>query len=315
MTNYWKRLKSYPYLYHLVLIAGSRCRTAAGGALRHAARHAPRAAPHGARLHGSRTRRRGAAGAAQTASNCASTTRCSFRAYDGGVVLDQLPHEGTQVKGRPHGLCDDQLVLAEEGRGSLTWRGVRSGRPRICSKSPDWRSDRLVYQPDMATNYVLEQRVDGRPIEAGTKRQIEMGSGVTLYVGVAEGDSVVVVPKVIGGVAARGQKPPVGAGVQRRSGRLRRGDRPAEPEGCTCLRPAARAGICDGSGFEVGLRLTLDAEKVARESAASDKQAQALSEEQERRRAELRRFAGRGRGAPPCRGVAARRRDGERRGG
>lgn len=22
MTNYWKRLKSYPYLYHLVLIAG-----------------------------------------------------------------------------------------------------------------------------------------------------------------------------------------------------------------------------------------------------------------------------------------------------
>ena len=40
-------------------------------------------------------------------------------------------------------------------------------------------------------------------------------------------------------------------------------------------------------GSEVGLRLTLDAEKVARESAASDKQAQALSEERERRRAEL----------------------------
>ena len=32
---------------------------------------------------------------------------------------------------------------------------------------------------------------------------------------------------------------------------------------------------------------TFDAEKVARESAASDKQAQALSEERERRRAEL----------------------------
>ena len=40
-------------------------------------------------------------------------------------------------------------------------------------------------------------------------------------------------------------------------------------------------------GSEVGLRLTLDAEKVARESAASDKQAQALSAERERRRAEL----------------------------
>ena len=40
-------------------------------------------------------------------------------------------------------------------------------------------------------------------------------------------------------------------------------------------------------GSDVGLRLTLDAEKVARENAASDKQAQALAEERERRQAEL----------------------------
>ena len=147
--------------------------------------------------------------------------------------------------------------------------------------------DRLVYQPDMATNYVLEQRVDGRPIEAGTKRQIEMGSGVTLYVGVAEGDSVVVVPKVIG-VSLREAKSRlweqgfnVGAVVfdegidllNQKDARVY-GQQPVQ-------------GYATVVGSEVGLRLTLDAEKVARESAASDKQAQALSEERERRRAEL----------------------------
>ena len=147
--------------------------------------------------------------------------------------------------------------------------------------------DRLVYQPDMATNYVLEQRVDGRPIEAGTKWQIEMGSGVTLYVGVAEGDSVVVVPKVIG-VSLREAKSRlweqgfnVGAVVfdegidllNQKDARVY-GQQPVQ-------------GYATVVGSEVGLRLTLDAEKVARESAASDKQAQALSEERERRRAEL----------------------------
>lgn len=134
---------------------------------------------------------------------------------------------------------------------------------------------------------MVEQRVDGRPIEAGTKRQIEMGSGVTLYVGVAEGDSVVVVPKVIG-VSLREAKSRlweqgfnVGAVVfdegidllNQKDARVY-GQQPVQ-------------GYATVVGSEVGLRLTLDAEKVARESAASDKQAQALSEERERRRAEL----------------------------
>lgn len=165
--------------------------------------------------------------------------------------------------------------------------GRRSGRPKNMLEIAGLEIDRLVYQPDMATNYVLEQRVDGRPIEAGTKRQIEMGSGVTLYVGVAEGDSVVVVPKVIG-VSLREAKSRlweqgfnVGAVVfdegidllNQKDARVY-GQQPVQ-------------GYATVVGSEVGLRLTLDAEKVARESAASDKQAQALSEERERRRAEL----------------------------
>ncbi len=251
MTNYWKRLKSYPYLYHLVLIAGvvAGLLLAAHFAMQLGTRHGQhRTVPDFTGL------------ALDDAGRLAQRNSLELRvndslfvpAYDGGVVLDQLPHEGTQVKG---------------GRTVYV--------------------DRLVYQPDMATNYVLEQRVDGRPIEAGTKRQIEMGSGVTLYVGVAEGDSVVVVPKVIG-VSLREAKSRlweqgfnVGAVVfdegidllNQKDARVY-GQQPVQ-------------GYATVVGSEVGLRLTLDAEKVARESAASDKQAQALSEERERRRAEL----------------------------
>ena len=199
---------------------------------------------------------------------------------------DQLPHEGTQVKGgRTVYVTINSFSQKKVEVPYVAGRSLRQAKNML--EIAGLEIDRLVYQPDMATNYVLEQRVDGRPIEAGTKRQIEMGSGVTLYVGVAEGDSVVVVPKVIG-VSLREAKSRlweqgfnVGAVVfdegidllNQKDARVY-GQQPVQ-------------GYATVVGSEVGLRLTLDAEKVARESAASDKQAQALSEERERRRAEL----------------------------
>ena len=249
MTNYWKRLKSYPYLYHLVLIAGvvAGLLLAAHFAMQLGTRHGQhRTVPDFTGL------------ALDDAGRLAQRNSLELRVND-----SQKKVEVPYVAGRS----------LRQARNMLEIAGLEI--------------DRLVYQPDMATNYVLEQRVDGRPIEAGTKRQIEMGSGVTLYVGVAEGDSVVVVPKVIG-VSLREAKSRlweqgfnVGAVVfdegidllNQKDARVY-GQQPVQ-------------GYATVVGSEVGLRLTLDAEKVARESAASDKQAQALSEERERRRAEL----------------------------
>lgn len=250
MTNYWKRLKSYPYLYHLVLIAGvvAGLLLAAHFAMQLGTRHGQhRTVPDFTGL------------ALDDAGRLAQRNSLELRvndslfvpAYDGGVVLDQLPHEGTQVKGgRTVYVTINSFSQKKVEVPYVAGRSLRQAKNML--EIAGLEIDRLVYQPDMATNYVLEQRVDGRPIEAGTKRQIEMGSGVTLYVGVAEGDSVVVVPKVIG-VSLREAKSRLWEqGFNVGAGRLRRGDRPAEPEGCTCLRPAARAGICDGSGFRSG---------------------------------------------------------------
>ena len=227
-------------------------------------------------------------------------------AYDGGVVLDQLPHEGTQVKGgRTVYVTINSFSQKKVEVPYVAGRSLRQAKNML--EIAGLEIDRLVYQPDMATNYVLEQRVDGRPIEAGTKRQIEMGSGVTLYVGVAEGDSVVVVPEMVfycllvDILQEFGRPFNLVIGVSLREAKSRLWEQGFNvgavvfDEGIDLLNQKdARVygqqpvqGYATVVGSEVGLRLTLDAEKVARESAASDKQAQALSEERERRRAEL----------------------------
>ena len=269
MTNYWKRLKSYPYLYHLVLIAGvvAGLLLAAHFAMQLGTRHGQhRTVPDFTGL------------ALDDAGRLAQRNSLELRvndslfvpAYDGGVVLDQLPHEGTQVKGgRTVYVTINSFSQKKVEVPYVAGRSLRQAKNML--EIAGLEIDRLVYQPDMATNYVLEQRVDGRPIEAGTKRQIEMGSGVTLYVGVAEGDSVVVVPKVIG-VSLREAKSRlweqgfnVGAVVF--------------DEGIDLLnqKDARVYGQQPVQGYAT----------VVGESAASDKQAQALSEERERRRAEL----------------------------
>ena len=58
--------------------------------------------------------------------------------------------------------------------------------------------DELVYRADMATNYVLDEYCDGRPVAATSKIEAELGSGVTLYVGVEGGYGTTVVPRLVG---------------------------------------------------------------------------------------------------------------------
>ena len=58
--------------------------------------------------------------------------------------------------------------------------------------------EELIYRPDMATNYVLEEYCDGRPVQATSRIEAEMGSGVTLYVGVEAGSETTPVPLVTG---------------------------------------------------------------------------------------------------------------------
>lgn len=97
LTYYWKKLRQNKLAYNFVLIAANHSGNGRHGAFRHAGRHAPRRPPHRARLFGviSTTR---SARPANTISNCISTTRIVVPAYEGGIVLDQLPEGGVEVK-------------------------------------------------------------------------------------------------------------------------------------------------------------------------------------------------------------------------
>ena len=56
----------------------------------------------------------------------------------------------------------------------------------------------LIYRPDMATNYVLEEFYERQQILADSRIEAEMGSGITLYVGVEPSENNTFVPQVVG---------------------------------------------------------------------------------------------------------------------
>lgn len=117
-------------------------------------------------------------------------------AFDGGIVLDQLPEAGTTVK------KDRTIYITINAYGQrmvevpyVAGRSLRQAKNML--EIAGLGIEELVYTPDMATNFVLEQWCDGAKMEKGDKIQMGMGRGVTLYVG-AEEHSRSVTPKVIG---------------------------------------------------------------------------------------------------------------------
>ena len=140
----------------------------------------------------------------------------------------------------------------------------------------------LVYRPDMATNYVLEEYLDREPVLPESRLEAEMGSGVTLHVGIAEGAGPTVVPQLVGAPlqAAKGRLWETGLNV----GRI------DFDEGVNLLNqkdarvyiqtPAAEYNAAPGS--RVDIRLTLDTKKVAESRAAAEKRAREIAEERMR---------------------------------
>ena len=141
----------------------------------------------------------------------------------------------------------------------------------------------LHYRADMATNYVLEEYCEGKPVTPTTRMEAEMGSGVTLYVGVEEGYGTTIVPRLVGLplAQAKGRLWELGLNVGRVD----------FDEGVNLLNqkdtrvyiqtPGAERSAALGS--KVDLRLTLDEKKLARYRAEAEKQAAVAAEE---RRAE-----------------------------
>lgn len=118
-------------------------------------------------------------------------------AYEGGIVLDQLPKGGVEVKpGRTFYITINSFRQKMVPVPFVADRSLRQAKNML--EIAGLEIAQLIYRPDMATNYVLDEYFGRQRITETTRVEAEMGSGVTLYVGVQPGHNVTVVPQIIG---------------------------------------------------------------------------------------------------------------------
>lgn len=117
--------------------------------------------------------------------------------YPGGVILEQTPSVGAQVKsGRRVFVTVNSFHQKMVTIPYVTGFSLRQAKNNIEMAGLEIKE--LIYQNDIATNYVLEERCNGKVIRPGSKEQIEKGSGVTLIVGMGEGAAEPPVPQLVG---------------------------------------------------------------------------------------------------------------------
>ena len=118
-------------------------------------------------------------------------------AYEGGIVLDQLPKGGVEVKpGRTVYLTINSFRQKMVPVPFVADRSLRQAKNML--EIAGLEIAQLIYRPDMATNYVLDEYFGRQRITETTRVEAEMGSGVTLYVGVEGGYGTAVMPQVVG---------------------------------------------------------------------------------------------------------------------
>lgn len=199
-------------------------------------------------------------------------------AYEGGIVLDQLPEEGVEVK--PGRTVYVTINACRQKRVPVPYVAGRSLRQaKNMLEIAGLEIAELVYRPDIATNYVLEERLGDTRIVETSRVEAEMGSGVTLHVGVEPGHGTTVVPQIVG-LSLRDAKSRLweqGLNI----GRVR------FDQGINLLNqkearvylqiPSAERRATLGS--QVELHLTLDSGKISEHRTAAEKQARQTAEQ------------------------------------
>jgi len=112
-----------------------------------------------------------------------------------GAIYKQNPLEGSKVKKNRRILLTINATLPKMVKmPSLVGHSLRQALSELSSSQ--LKIGRLIYEPDLATNNVLEQLYNGRPIEVG--KEIPTESVIDLKLGQNEVDSVTFVPNLLG---------------------------------------------------------------------------------------------------------------------
>ncbi len=199
-------------------------------------------------------------------------------AYEGGIVLDQLPKAGAEVKaGRKVYVTINSFREKMVKVPYVAGRSLRQAKNML--EVAGLGIEKLVYEEDIATNYVLAEIVDGIELNSESDVELEMGSGVVLKVGVEEDKNSTIVPKAIGHglLAAKSRLWEQGLNI----GKIVFDDDVdlLNEKNARVYRQSLGHNTTTQLGSSVNLWLTLDMEKVEKSSVASDKVAHELEEE------------------------------------
>ncbi len=275
--GFWQRLKGYPVLYNFVVIM----MIVAGIVLVSAM------AMHFGTRHGSHRTVPDFSGVQLADAEQAAKRRglqiivndsLFVPAYDGGIVLDQLPKSGAKVKaGRKVYVTINSLRQKMVKVPYVAGRSLRQAKNML--EVAGLGIERLDYVDDIATNYVLEEYCDDVQLTPESTIEAELGSGVVLKVGVQGGYGLAEMPKLIGLSLdrAKGRLWEMGFNV----GRVIYDDDVdmLDKKDARVYYQSVDFGRSAELGSEIRLKLTLDAEKVAKQSAEADAAAKALIEE------------------------------------
>lgn len=206
--------------------------------------------------------------------------------YDGGIVLDQLPVEGVEVKaGRKVYVTINSFRQKSVKVPYVAGRSLRQAKNML--EVAGLEIEKLVYVEDMATNYVLAEFVGNEEVSRTSSLEIEMGSGVTLRVGMEPDKGTTIVPKAIGQSLQSAKSRLWEEGLNVGKVTFDEGIDLLNEKDARVYRQSVPHNASASLGAAVDLWLTLDEETVEKNSAASDKVArefseQRLLEEQER---------------------------------
>ena len=206
--------------------------------------------------------------------------------YDGGIVLEQNPNAEVAGKpGRKIYVTINSFAQKSVKIPYVTGYSLRQAKNNL--EIAGLEIAELIYQSDMATNNVLEERFRDRVITRNDNIEAEAGSGITLVVGVSAESGAVSVPKVIGFPLkeAKSRLWEVGLNV----GRVIFDEdiEVLDRKNARVYLQSPQQNKVLSLGQRVDLHLTLDPEKIEKQSTASDRAARRLESERELREAQL----------------------------
>ncbi|MFI3318781.1 MAG: PASTA domain-containing protein [Rikenellaceae bacterium] len=118
-------------------------------------------------------------------------------AYPGGMILDQLPESGAQVK--PGRAIYVSINTYRAKRVDVPYVAGRSLRQAINMLAvAGLEIDSLIYKEDMATNYIIAQYLGNQPVTQRDTLWAEIGSGVKLHVGRNKDATQPTIPDLLG---------------------------------------------------------------------------------------------------------------------